>query len=154
MKAILAAILLAAPAIAGNTAQDMIARTLYFEDALHPSTPADAMWHRAAKRAGERFVTLSWDKRAAVLCDTALKSKVFSALNSGKVLTLPIKRDQASQTAWRRCNAIARDMITGTYRPSTQADHYHRDDVRPAWTDGMRYLGQVGRHMLWRSRRG
>ena len=51
----------------------------------------------------------------------------------------------------RACLRIARRVFTGNYRdPTGGADHYHRDDVQPAWARGRRPVRVIGRHVFYK----
>ena len=134
------------------TPQERIARTLFFEDSAHPTTPADVIWNRARKHVGPQFIALPWQDRAIALCDVINKDRAFSCWNSGKLWSKPIPDDKASRIVWARCLRIADEMIKGVHVPHTLADHYHTTAVNPMWNRGMQFLGQVGKHLLWRAR--
>lgn len=134
------------------TPQERIARTLFFEDAQHPSTPADTLWNRAQKRVTSPVFRTDTFARVKAICDEINRPKAFSAWNSGKLWTLPIPTDKASQRAWARCMAIANDMVMGCHVTQSAVDHYHTASVNPAWNRGMAFIGRVGDHLLWRAK--
>ena len=56
-----------------------------------------------------------------------------------------------SDGQFRQCLQIAGEVMTGDLAdPTGGADHYHRDDVRPAWAVGRKPIRTIGRHMFYR----
>ncbi len=50
---------------------------------------------------------------------------------------------------------IVREVMTGDLGdPAGGADHYHRDDIRPAWAMRQRPVRTIGRHVFYRLGRG
>jgi hypothetical protein len=133
------------------TPTEVIARTIYFEDARHPETPADSIWNRASRRA------VSYDfrsaqatyKRASALVNVVMDAKQYSCWNSGKLWTRPIPGDAASRRAWARALELADSMVMGVYQPTSRTTHYAVIGINPRWARGMKPLGIVGRHERW-----
>lgn len=130
------------------TTQEVIARTLFFEDARHPETVADSIWNRGNRNYAD-FVTAQWQDRAVYLVRETMDKGHYSCWNSGKLWTVPIKRDRASQRAWAIAMEMANDMIRGVYVPKSRTTHYAVEGVNPWWAKRMKYLGKVGKHQRW-----
>ena len=130
---------------------EQIARTLFWEDAQHPQVPGDTLWNRAEKRAGAKFDTDVAVRVTAIIREID-RPHAFSCFNSRKLWSKPIPKDPASRKAWARCMKIGNEMVMGCYAPKWKVDHYHKATINPAWNRGMQFLGQVGKHLLWRAR--
>jgi len=131
--------------------EEVIARTLFFEDTRHPHTPADSIWNRASRRARFDFRNASETyKRVSALINETLDRKQYSCWNSGKLWKIPIPKDAASKAAWNRAMKIAHEMVMGCYVPTSETTHYAVVGVNPYWAASMRKdLGVVGKHQRW-----
>ena len=53
--------------------------------------------------------------------------------------------------AFRTCLEIAEGVLAGREPdPTGGADHYHRDDIRPAWAKGQAPICTIGRHLFYK----
>lgn len=128
----------ARPIPAGISAEGVIARTLYAEARGESEAGiravASVIWNRAGSGSRARS-----PERLAEVC---LRPYQFSAWNNGRI---PPK---GSGMAWKMCEKIAREMISGGFSPGISARHYYapkRLASPPAWARGRRSF-DIGNH--------
>ena len=76
------------------------------------------------------------------------KPKQFSGWNGGSRPAVAI-RDKTDDEIWMECKAFAKAMLNGTFKPVTNATHYHSVKVKPEWRLKMKFVKKVGRHYFY-----
>jgi len=116
---------------------NVIAKTLYGEARNQGESGmrdvASVIWTRAGKDISK-------------LKSVALKPKQFSCWNSGDV------KVNEKEPVWATCQAIAKEMFSGSFTPTVDADHYYvykgPGKVAPAWKDDGKWVAEHGVHQF------
>ncbi len=118
------------------TLTQMIAFTLYMEAGSEPfagkMAVASVIWQRAHGNIDE-------------IEEVILAPKQFSCWNHTQEGVSGIG------PRWDTCLKIAESMITGTFEPTIQADHYYNPTLcAPRWAKGMSEVAVIGGHRFMR----
>jgi spore germination cell wall hydrolase CwlJ-like protein len=127
------------------TAEMILALTIWAEAQGEPAdgkaAVASVIWNRAeARRAKERMNDIR-----PCLTAVCLAPRQFSCWNSGSLFGA-----RPSGEAWAECLLLARAMLGGAFRPSTEADHYHAKSARPYWAAAMPVVAVIGGHVFYK----
>lgn len=110
--------------------EDVIARTLYAEAEGESyegkKAVASVIWNRAKSNIGN-------------IVSVIKKPKQFSCWNSGTPKT-------GKGQAWKDCVSIAKEMSSGSFTPTTNANHYYNPSLcNPSWAKGKKGT-DIGHH--------
>ena len=99
---------------------------------------ASVLYHEAQARGGG----------VGKLREVATDAKFFTSLTSGAI-PRPAEMAPADFEAWLLCGRIAAEMVSGRFRPTLNANHFHDISVFPSWTRRMAYVTSVGRMFFY-----
>ena len=113
---------------------------------------ADCLWHeargegRAGIEAVASVIVNRSQKSGHSLKATVMARKQFSCFNEG--YTKPNPRNEQERQILAFCRQIEKDMIDGTFKPTTKADHYLRFDCFPSWRKELKNQERIGNHIF------
>ena len=110
---------------------------VYHEARGEPREDQMAVVHTILNRAEERGLSVK---------EVILQPFQFSWANQGK---RPFIKDYQ---AFERCAVAVYDALEERYKGKTLkgANHYHAVSVDPSWTEGMKRIAHIGRHIFYK----
>lgn len=128
-----------------ETAVVCLALNVYYEARGEPLIGQIAVGLVTMRRANHE-----WEK----LCEVVYEPKQFSWTWDGEqgAPLSPVALDRASSVA-RFVMSLTPETARALYGEFATADHYHADYILPPiWTHDMERVGQIGRHIFYRSK--
>jgi len=61
-----------------------------------------------------------------------------------------VSANKIEKRAWDECLAIAGEMVTGDFAPTTEAKFYHTNAVHPRWSHNMVLVSVIGDHRIYK----
>lgn len=90
---------------------------------------------------------------AQSLVAVCLKPKAYSCWNNRTPnikLVQEICRTKRGRMMWENAMLTARAMVNVTYRPVTEATHYHTTNIKPAWSNEMEHVVTHKKHRFYK----
>jgi hypothetical protein len=113
---------------------------------------------RGESQAGRRAVaSVIWsraDGKPYSMADECWKSRQFSCWNGkdGEKL-LYLQEDRLApkeRQVFDECMGLAKELISGQFKPTVNSSHYHKSTIKPLWAKGMVRVAVIGRHIFYR----
>ena len=75
-----------------------------------------------------------------------LAPRQFSCWNAGYRIQTPKNGQERAILAF--CEGLEKQMESGTFKPTTKADHYMRFDCYPSWRKELKNQERIGKHIF------